>query len=218
VLKGGTRARTLTATINEAPLTCAIGNGTFSGSIRQLLRTKTKADHAHVDSRFSALINRGPAAYGEFLRLSAAAIYPIEHALVVGEIERVLPDWHRRVRKAALSADLEELRIEAPALSPLPQLRGEPQLFGALYVLEGSRLGARVLIQRLQAAPNPPPRSTMRYLRHGEGQSLWRTFLEKLESSAAVRRSPADVILGARLAFACFGGDVTAGATAEMPA
>ncbi len=75
---------------------------------------ETAADHAHVDARFSALIGRGTAGYGEFLRLSAAAIYPVEQALIAGDIERLLPDWKQRARKAALNADLEDLGIENP--------------------------------------------------------------------------------------------------------
>ena len=184
--------------------------GASSGSVRHLLRRETAADHAHVDARFSALISGGAASYGEFLRLSAAGIYPVEQALIAGHVERLLPDWDARSRKAALSADLRELGIKDPLLSRLPPLRGEAQQFGALYVLEGSRLGARLLVRQLQAAPDPPPRRAMRYLLHGEGQRLWRSFLDKLELSAAVKRSPADLIAGARMAFACFGADPTA--------
>jgi heme oxygenase len=191
-------------------LNFANGNATFSGSVRRLLLAQTAADHAHVDARFSALIGRGAAGYGEFLRLSAVAIYPVEEALIAGDIERLLPDWEQRTRKAALKADLGDLGIEAPALAPLPPLRGEAQLFGASYVLEGARLGARVLVRRLQAARDSPPRRAMRYLHHGEGQPFWRSFLERLESSAAVKRSPADAVAGAHLAFACFRGDATA--------
>jgi hypothetical protein len=45
----------------------------------------------------------------------------------------------------------------------------------------------------------------LRYLRHGEGLPLWPTFVEQLESSAAVRRAPADAIAGAHTAFGWFG-------------
>ena len=47
----------------------------------------------------------------------------------------------------------------------------------------------------------------MRYLRHGEGLPLWPTFVEQLESSAAVRRSTADAIAGAHTAFEWFSAD-----------
>ena len=185
-------------------------NGTFAGSARQLLRAKTAADHANVDARFSALVGEGTAGYGEFLRLSAAAIYPLERALTEGNVERLLPDWQERSRRAALRADLADLGIDDPPLIRLPALDDEANQFGALYVLEGSRLGARVLVRKLLAAPTQRPQSALRYLRHGECLPLWQTFLERLESSAAIRRSPTGAITGARIAFACFGIDETA--------
>jgi hypothetical protein len=82
----------------------------------------------------------------------------------------------------------------------LPPLGGEAHQFGVVYVLEGSRLGAKVLVRRLLASPDLQKTRAMRYLRHGEGLPLWRTFVERLESSAAVRRSPADAIAGAHAA------------------
>src|SRR5438034_7589797 len=82
----------------------------FSGSIRNLLRSETAADHAQVDARFAALIGRGERGYREFLRLSWAAICPLEQALVDGNVEWILPDWKERSRTASLHADLAELR------------------------------------------------------------------------------------------------------------
>jgi heme oxygenase (biliverdin-IX-beta and delta-forming) len=184
--------------------------GTFSGSIRHLLRSETATDHANVDARFSALIDLGTAGYGEFLRLSAAAICPLEQALLEGKVECILPDWEERSRRAALRADLADFGIADPTLAQRPSLGEEAHQFGVLYVLEGSRLGARVLARRLLASANLPAPCAVRYLRHGEGRPLWQTFLERLESSAAVRRSPTDAIAGARTAFAWFGVNGTA--------
>jgi hypothetical protein len=44
------------------------------------------------------------------------------------------------------------------------------------------------------------------YLRHGEGLPCWQTFVERLDSSATVRRSPEDAVAGAHTAaFRWFG-------------
>jgi heme oxygenase len=135
-------------------------SGTFSGSIRHLLLSETATDHANVDARFSALIDLGTAGYGEFLRRSAAAICPLEQALLEGKVECILPDWEERSRRAALRADLADFGIADPTLAQRPSLGEEAHQFGVLYVLEGSRLGARVLARRLLASPNllPPAR------------------------------------------------------------
>ena len=179
----------------------------FSGSVRHLLRSATGTDHAEVDSRFAVLIGRGVAGYAEFLQLSAAAIAPLEEALRQANVERILPDWEDRSRGAALRADLADLGLSTPPAAPPPSLGGEAHQFGVLYVLEGSRLGAKVLIRRLLKTPGLQAPHPMRYLRHGESLPLWPTFVEQLESSAAVRRSTADAIAGAHTAFEWFSAD-----------
>ena len=100
-------------------------------------------------------------------------------------------------------ADLADLGLSVPSAARPPSLGGDANQFGVLYVLEGSRLGAKVLI-RLLASPGLQTLFPLRYLRHGEGLPLWPTFVEQLESSAAVRRSPADAIAGAHTAFGWF--------------
>jgi len=176
----------------------------FSGSVRHLLRSATATDHAEVDSRFAMMIGRGLPGYTEFLQLSAAAIVPLEAALSEANVERILPDWKNRSRGASLRADLADLGLSVPPAARPPSLGGDANQFGVLYVLEGSRLGAKVLIRRLLASPGLQTLRPLRYLRHGEGLPLWPTFVEQLESSAAVRRSPADAIAGAHTAFEWF--------------
>jgi heme oxygenase len=73
-----------------------------------------------------------------------------------------------------------------------------------LYVLEGSRLGGKLLLRRALADPDPRIRAATRYLAHGDGSGLWQAFLERLEASAAVARSHDAAIAGAREAFALF--------------
>ena len=174
----------------------------FSASVRHLLRSATAKDHAEVNDRFASLIGRGVAGYREFLQLSAAAVGPVEEALREAHVERILPDWEDRSRTASLRADLAELGVTTLWQPPLG---GEAHQFGVVYVLEGSRLGAKVLVRQLLASSDLQMLRAMRYLRHGEGLPLWQTFVERLESSAAVRRSPADAIAGAHAAFRWFG-------------
>jgi heme oxygenase (biliverdin-IX-beta and delta-forming) len=176
----------------------------FKGSIRYLLRSATATNHAQVDERIAELIGQGEAGYREFLRLSAVAIRPLEESLSAANVECILPDWRERSRWASLRADLADLGMTPAPAAPVPRLDGEAHQFGVLYVLEGSRLGANVLLRRLLAMPSLPPLRALRYLRHGEGHPLWHTFLQRLESSAAVRRSPMEAIAGAKAAFRFF--------------
>jgi heme oxygenase len=73
-----------------------------------------------------------------------------------------------------------------------------------VYVLEGSRLGGKLLLRRARANPDPPVRLATHYLAHGEGLDLWRPFLQRLEASVAVIQAPHEAVAGARAAFMTF--------------
>lgn len=146
----------------------------------------------------------GETGYRSFLLASATAVFPLEQALLAADVDAILPDWAQRARTAVLRADLADLGvIDVPVAPPL-LLAGEARQFGALYVLEGSRLGAKLLLSELLARGGARVRAATRYLRHGEGQRLWQSFLAHLESSQPARACPAETIAGARAAFALF--------------
>jgi heme oxygenase len=147
------------------------------------------------------MLGSGEAGYRSFLLASAAAVFPLEQALLAADVGAILPDWAQRARTAALRADLGV--VDVP-VAPPPLLAGEARQFGALYVLEGSRLGAKLLLPELLARGSTRVRAATRYLRHGEGRRMWPSFLAQLESSQATRRYPDDAIAGARAAFALF--------------
>lgn len=173
-------------------------------SARALLRNETSDLHAAVDRGFSLLLTAGLDGYRSFLRATAAAVLPLEHALATAGVADLLADWPERARSAALLADLAAVGIDEPEIPALSGWRDEAGLFGALYVLEGSRLGARVLRQRLSAADVPRLAGITQYLCHGEDRPLWPRFLACLEASPAVRRAPAAAVAGARAAFVLF--------------
>jgi len=172
--------------------------------MRALLRASTAGLHAVVDARFAPMLGSGEAGYRSFLLASAAAVFPLEQALLAAGGNAIVPDWTWRTRTAALRADLADLGVTDVALATAPPLAGAARMFGALYVLEGSRLGARVLVPDLLAGGSARVQAATRYLRHGEGHRLWQSFLAHLESSQPARACPAETIAGARAAFALF--------------
>jgi heme oxygenase len=172
--------------------------------MRALLRNSTAGLHAAVDARFAPLFDAGEAGYRSFLFASASAVFPLEQALLTAGVGSLLPDWTRRTRTAALRADLADLGVTDVALATAPPLAGAAQMFGALYVLEGSRLGAKMLVGDLLAGGSERIQAATRYLRHGEGHRLWQSFLTHLETSQPARACPGEAIAGARMAFALF--------------
>ena len=173
-------------------------------SLRTLLRQSTADQHAELDADVSALVSEHDIGYISFLRASAAALIPIEHALEAAHVASMLPDWSARTRRRALIRDLIDLGESADAPLCFPAIETEAFGFGVLYVLEGSRLGAPSLARLLSEQSSSRISLASRYLNHGTGQRLWPTFLQYLEQAQPVRNAPRDAIAGARLAFATF--------------
>jgi heme oxygenase len=174
-----------------------------SFSLRTLLRDATSADHARLDARLGEFDLHSQVGYRRFLEINAAALLPLEAALVAGGVKRLLPDWDERARTAAIRADLAAMD---GAASPLhqPVLNGRFALLGTLYVLEGSRLGAAYLLKQVRQAADPAIAEATGFLAHGAGRKLWPSFLAVLESHAGDLTDEDDIVGPARGAFDLF--------------
>jgi heme oxygenase (biliverdin-IX-beta and delta-forming) len=173
-------------------------------SIRAFLRGATADEHSALDRLIRPLFLEGEPGYVRFLQAAAAAVVPLEKAAIAARVEKVLPDWAVRSRTAALMLDLAEFGMTVPSAGQTIAIDDEAFLFGILYVLEGSRLGARSLVAELAAHPSAKARKANHYLSHGAGRRLWPSFLRCLETSNAVQRAPNRTVAGAKTAFAVF--------------
>lgn len=182
-------------------------DGQEFSSARGLLQSATAPLHARVDRFMSALLQQRVGGYEQFLAHSAEAIFPLELALGKAGVSSILADWPQRSRAAALHADLRALSLTAPAATSPSNASifcDEASMFGAVYVLEGSRLGATVIHRLLREASSGKSQDALSYLTHGQGMQLWPTFLQELEASDAVRHRPEAAIAGAITAFETF--------------
>jgi heme oxygenase len=174
-----------------------------SNSLRNYLRAATAQDHAQLDARLSALDWGSVPDYRYFLEASAAALLPVEAALVDANVIGILPDWERRSRRSAILRDLEYIGGCLPPLAAQPRL-GFEGVLGATYVLEGSRLGGAVLLERIAEAGDSTILCATSYLSHGSGQRFWPTFVDRLEKHAAQIESRTAVVVAARQTFKLF--------------
>jgi heme oxygenase len=172
-------------------------------SIQNLIREATKLSHGRLDAAMNWVDLGRPAYYAGFLRGQAEALFPLEIALERHGIEEVLADWPQRARTPALANDLSALGIACDPL-PDPDLDGAAQMLGVVYVLEGTRVGGRVILSRLADQPDSSILGATAYLRHGFGKRFWPTFLATLENSPAAQDHPDRVIDGAQMAFGMF--------------
>ncbi|MDB5412654.1 MAG: heme oxygenase [Rubritepida sp.] len=164
-------------------------------STRNLLRQATAPLHEAVEARFEGLDLTDAADYGRFLAIHAMSILPLEAALDDAGIAATLPDWHARKRGAALAEDLAALGQPMPEGHTI-RLASGAEALGAAYVLEGSRLGAAMLLRQI---PEGLPTA---FLRHGHKERLWQSFLPHLEGLTAAQTDLA--VLGAQRAFGLF--------------
>lgn len=144
---------------------------------RRRLREATGAAHARVDATFGRFDLGRRASYAALLAAHGEAVGTIEARLDASDTSGVIADWPARRRGAALAADLRELGASAPSPAPAPAvpLASAAAVAGTLYVLEGSRLGGRLLSRSV--APGLPTR----YLNAEQPPDKWRELLEKLD-------------------------------------
>jgi heme oxygenase (biliverdin-IX-beta and delta-forming) len=118
--------------------------------------------------------------------------------------------WRRR-RAYLLVADMRALgaQITYSHAVVLPEIDRFAQAFGALYVIEGSRLGGRILARQVSAAVGDAADGALCFLRSNDASDvglLWKEFCESLGGFAA-GSTPAtcDAIVAAALdTFRCF--------------
>lgn len=143
---------------------------------RLTLREATAPDHHRVDQAFSAFDLSEATGYRAFLRAQAHALLPVEAALDAAGAERVVPDWPLRRRAGPLLADLTGMGAASDPPEPFPALASPAGMLGAIYVLEGSRLGGRVLARAVD--PGFP-----RAFLEGGDPGRWRTLIEILDKT-----------------------------------
>lgn len=161
----------------------------------QALRDATQALHARLDSQLP-------------LARPADAAQSLHHyhghlCVLHGWLQDLAPVLERcgwgREQIAALRADLADAGLAGdPPGQAVPPMDGVASAWGVAYVVEGSRLGGRVLHQRLRRAGVTAP---LRYL-EGLGPATgvhWQGFLRALRAALV---QPADV--AAACAGACW--------------
>ena len=138
-----------------------------------IVRSRTAAAHSMVDAVYSRFNLGDRRSYASFLQAHARVVPTIEAVL---SDEAHLPSW--RPRTALLAQDLDTFGYGLP--KPLAQSETWclAAKFGLLYVLEGSRLGSRLLLRRVGSG------LSSHYLAAAHKQGEWRAFTDALNGRA----------------------------------
>jgi heme oxygenase len=171
--------------------------------LREKLKAATALAHRSLDACFAAFDLTSLDGYRRFLEASAAALLPLEAALERSGVADVFADWPQRSRSAAIAVDIDRLGGTTRSFRCVITL-SRLEMWGVMYVLEGSRLGAKYLLRDIAGCGEPQIAAATRYLRHGDGQPMWRSFLDRLEREQVAPDEEAEMISGAQRAFAMF--------------
>lgn len=172
-------------------------------AVRAILRDACGETHARLDARLSRYDFNDRRAYAEMLSRMSGPLSALEGALTAGIAPALFGNWAGRLRAHALRADLSALDGDFRQHFAAP-IESEAEALGALYVLEGSRLGGQVLARMADASADASVRGATRYFRHGAGAGHWRGFLATLEASRAVQAAPSRARNAALSAFEVF--------------
>lgn len=157
-------------------------------TVLEQLRQQTRPSHQRLERRLLAPPGLYDSErYGTYL-LVLRGIWSVlqARALLDADLLRHLPDLRKSLRKIdSLGRDLCDLGrplVELPQPALPPGWRSA-ELFGALYVMEGSQLGGPVLARKLDALGLKLPTA---YLLGGSAtlSERWRAFCDALEGFA----------------------------------
>lgn len=169
-----------------------------SGERRWQLRERTAAVHAELDELVGGFDSLE--AYRRYVVGTARFRLPIESQIQADALPGQLSGWQPSLLSPLISADLDDLGIEAPPTGDVAAPRNVHEWVGVLYVLEGSSLGARVLAKRAEAIGLGPAFGARHLFRQVKGaEHGWQPFLIAME-----RVSSLDIDIAAGAAILTF--------------
>jgi heme oxygenase len=164
-------------------------------SAHAIVKTSTSAAHSAIEAVFSRFDFADRDSYISFLVTQARVIPAIE--AVLGH-DADLPAW--RPRAALLTRDLDAFGYHLPKPLAVSAPSSLAERFGLLYVIEGSRLGGRLLLRRVS------PNFASYYLSATHEPGEWRMFTRALDVRAQSEGATwiEDVVAGASRGFQLF--------------
>lgn len=178
------------------------------GRLLRALRDATSAQHRELEKLLPAFDSISASEYAEHLCRLASVHVPLERRLFATHDWATLglPDAAARKRAPLLEDDLRILGIDPARIATavtLPDVGSLPRALGALYVLEGSRLGGQVLARSVATAAGPVP-TTFFVGAADQTAPRWRTFRHFAERCAGRAPAIADASAAAIETFAAF--------------
>lgn len=179
---------------------------TAATSRAQRLNQITHAPHARLDGLVKAhapFDNRD--SFARFVLAQYAFQAQLTALYTDPALIALFPDLPERCRAVQAKADLRDLGLSAPAVSPLPTM-SQALALGWLFVSEGSKLGAAFLIKRAEAMGLSDTFGARHLGEPAGGRAEgWKRFVHTLNTLELDSEAEAELDQGALAAFEHFG-------------
>ncbi|RIJ20366.1 hypothetical protein D1224_14660 [Henriciella barbarensis] len=109
-----------------------------------------------------------------------------------------------RVMLAAIEADLATLGVAAPSVDQVEVNDNDIHPLGLMYVIAGSRLGARILLSDIKASSDPVVVFATRYFSCPESDEMWKNVSTTLKLWTGSEDEENKIIASAQTAFLWF--------------
>jgi heme oxygenase len=172
----------------------------------QRLKAATHDTHDALDQRI--MTHRPFASHGHYRRFLQAQYLFLRDADALYDnpgLAALFADLAQRRRHAQIAADLHDLGCPLPAASLAPPIDNQLDVataMGWLYVVEGSKLGAAILLKMAQALGLSEEKGARHLGGHPDGRARhWRDFTRTLDALTLDASAEARVSAGAKAAF-----------------
>lgn len=150
------------------------------------MKKETEAAHQDTEALLLPKLTciQSVAGYAAVLRMFYGYFHPLEEKIQAFVTPALLPDIRQRRTSFFILEDLKAMRIEAgavPVCQALPAVNNLPQAFGAMYVLEGSTLGGK-MIAKMLSKNVAVPAEALRFFSGYKDQTgaMWTAFVAAL--------------------------------------
>ena len=170
-------------------------------NLRLRLREQTQSDHDAVERLFDRHDVSTPTGMTIFLQAHNIALARFDASLSRATAQSTL---HIPSLREAIARDLDMLGVEMATPDAQPAPESPPHPLGLIYVIAGSRLGAKILAKRVADSRSPDVRHALAYLTCNDADQMWvqtRTLLERWFGSALIE---AQIITSAKTGFQWF--------------
>lgn len=171
-------------------------------NLRLRLREETRDAHTSVDTLFG----QHDIATREGLSITLQA-----HAIALRRTLAALPGrqtfTHARtllVMLAAIEFDLAALQVPVVSVDQVEPSDGDIHPLGLIYVIAGSRLGARILLADIQASHDPIVATATQYFSCSESDDMWKSVSTQLTAWSGSAEEEKKIIASAQTAFIWF--------------